>query len=165
MAGFSIPGFLFRWARSLPILASFLLYIGSLYSGSALAEVRVVVEYDHFEHRLVRVVDVPSTQPASLLEHLAEKSKPVITPTDAVSKVKLLWFSADGELISTALMDDPRLTHAPLTGTDQMPTVVGLDSGAFMVSGPSNSALLEIHMPQNATLGLDQQLWRMSLDR
>lgn len=160
MAGFSFPWVSSQWIRWVPVLI-----VLSLFSASGLAEMRVIVEYDHSEHRLLRVVDLPTGRAAPVSEHLEGKAKPAFTPTDAVSKVKLRWFGADGELISTALMDDPRLTHAPLTGTSQTPTVVGLNSGAFMVSGPSGSAVLEIHMPANALLGLDQQLWRMMLDR
>lgn len=127
------------------------------------SELRVVVEYDSTGHRLLRVVELPSSQSAPVSDHLYGKAKAAINPNDAISKVKLLWFSADGALINSALMNDPRLTHAPLSGGEQSPSVVGLKAGAFMVSGPSESAILEVHMPANMTLGLDQQVWRMNL--
>jgi len=136
-----------------------------LLSPIVLAEIRVIVEYEGAHHHIVRVVELPSRQPAPMSDHLDAKTKASFTPTDAMSKVKLLWFSADGEMISTAVMDDPRLTHAPLTGSDQSPAVVSLNAGAFVVSGPSESAVLEIHLPANTMLGLDQQFWRMMLVR
>jgi len=137
----------------------------SVFNSICLAEVRVIVEYAGTDHRLVRVVELPPSPPAPMSDHLVTKAKQVITPTDAILKVKLLWFGANGDLISTALMNDPRITHAPLSGGDQSPTVIGLDSGAFVVSGPSESAVLEIHLPANAMLGLDKQFWRMMLVR
>lgn len=144
--------------NSIVVLATLLIF-----SSICLAEVRVIVEYDHTGYRLLRVVDLPPSQSAPISDHLGGQTRAAITPNDATSKVKLHWYSADGVLISTALMDDPRLTHAPLTGADQAPSVVGLETGAFMVSGPSDSAVLEIHMPANVTLGLDQQFVRMEL--
>jgi len=134
-----------------------------LCSSVALAEVRVIVEYDSSGYRVLRVVELAPSQSLPISDHLGDQTNAQITPNDAISKVKLHWFSADGVLINTALMDDPRVTHAPLTGADESPSVVGLETGAFVVSGPSDSAVLEIHMPVNVTLGLDQQLWRMDL--
>ena len=135
------------------------------------AEVRVIVEYDNTEHRLLRVVDLPVSRSAPVSDHLRGKSKDSQqsaaedSSAAALSKVKLLWFDANGEMISSALIDDPRLTHAPLTGTDQSPTVVSLKAGAFVVSGPSESTVLEIHLPANVPLGLGRQYWRMMLVR
>jgi len=156
----TIKGISFRQLSTTLISATLLLF-----SSICLAEVRVVVEYDSTGYRLLRVVDLAPSRSATISDHLDGQTKAEITPYDAISKVKLHWFSADGVLINTALMDDPRLTHAPLTGADQSPSVVGLETGAFMVSGPSDSAVLEIHMPANVTLGLDQQFWRMDLIR
>lgn len=127
------------------------------------ADVRVIVEYDSTGHRILRVVDLPASRSAPISDHLNGKIKPDITPKDTISKVKLLWFSADGVLIKTALIDDPRLTHTPLSGTDQRPSMIGLEAGAFVVSGPPESATLEVHLPANITLGLGQQFWRMDL--
>lgn len=153
-----MTGFSFQQFNKLIVVAAL-----SLLSSICLAEVRVVVEYDSTGHRLVRVVEVPSSRPVPISDHLDGQAKTAITPKDAISKVKLLWFNTDGMLITTALMDDPRITHAPLSGGDQAPTVVSLETGAFVVSGPTDSAVLEVHMPANVTLGLDQQLWRMDL--
>jgi len=158
-----MAGLSFCWDKTVPLLAAMCAAL-SLISTAVLAEVRVLIEYDNTEHRLLRVVDVPANRSVPISDHLKGKASPALSPTDITSKVKLLWFGFDGQLISTALMDDPRLTHAPFSGADQLPTVIGLDAGAFMVSGPSGSAVLELHMPANVTLGLDQQLWRMMLD-
>jgi len=152
--------YLYRSINVLVVLATLLVF-----ASASLAEVRVIVEYNSPEHRVLRVVELPSSRPALVSDHLAATPKNVPTPAGISSKVKLLWFNVDGALISTELINDPRLTHSPLTGSSQAPTVVGLDKGAFMVTGPSESTVLEIHMPANATLGLDQQLWRMVLER
>lgn len=153
-----MTGFSFQQINTVIVMAAL-----SLFSSICLAEVRVIVEYDSVGHRLLHVVELPSSRPAPISAHLDGQAKAAITPKDAVSKVKLLWFNTDGMLITTALMDDPRITHAPLSGVDQAPSVVSLASGAFVVSGPSESVVLEVHMPANVTLGLDQQFWRMNL--
>jgi len=161
-------GFSFGWARTVLVLAGGPLLILLLSSSVSLAEVRVIVEYDNAEHRILRLIDLPTRRSVPISDHLAGKPKAGLNPRNVAvmaSKVKLLWYGADGEVLSTDFMHDPRLTHVPLSDSDQSPTVVGLDTGAFMVTGPTESVVLEIHMPQNSTLGLDRQFWRMMLVR
>jgi len=164
MAIRTMDGFSFQRINTLILLAAVsLLSTICLAEEREIREIRVVVEYDNTGHRLLRVVELPASQSAPISDHRKGEAQSKINPNNAISKVKLLWFSADGVLITSALMNDPRLTHAPLTGSDQSPSVVGLTAGAFVVSGPFESAVLEVHMPANVTLGLDQQIWRIIL--
>ncbi len=142
----------------------------SLISSTAVAELRVLVEYDAYGHRLMRVVERKAKPQAPQSLHL--KTAPAAQENNngqghehAHTSITLLWYAADGSLIESQSMGDPRLTHAPLEATGQAPTVIGLDSGAYVVSGPSQSAVLEIQLPQNDILGLDAQSWRLELTR
>lgn len=135
----------------------------ALLSSNSFAQLRVIVEYDDTEHRVLRVVELPSKSSVPISDHLAAASDQELLPDDAASKVKLLWFNANSELISTDFIDDPRTVHAPLTSVEQSPTMVGLSEGAYVVTGPSDSRVLEIQMPVNIALGRGKQVWRLML--
>lgn len=136
----------------------------ALLSSNSSAQLRVIVEYDETEHRVLRVVELPSTSSTPISDHLVAAAENELPPVDAASKVKLLWFNANSELISTDFIEDPRTVHAPLTSVEQSPTMVGLSEGAYVVTGPSESRVLEIQMPVNLALGRGKQVWRLLLE-
>jgi len=158
MVNFKLP----RRASAI-VLAVSVLAVSVLFSVNSFAELRVIVEYEGPDYRILRVVELPSSKTAPISDHLKASSERV--HAKSTTDVKLLWFDTDGALIRSSSIDDPRLTHAPLSQIGQSPTVVGLNVGAFMVTGPSESAVLEIHLPANAAIGLDEQISRMMLVR
>jgi len=141
-----------RAVAGFPVVAFLLLATGSF----ANAELRVLVQYDEQVHSLLRLVVIPEsdTQSAKLTAH---------APGNAFSRVSLKWFGPDGQLMHTGSIVDPRLVHAPLTDSGVSPQVVGLNSGAYMVSGPTGSVVLEIQLPANPTLGLGAHTHRLDL--
>ncbi len=122
----------------------------------AQAELRVIVQYDDSGHNLLRAVELPETNalPTELSTELLK---------NALTRVTLKWYDSDGRLMHAGSITDPRLVHAPLTSTTEAPEVVGLNTGAYMVSGPIGSAVLEVQLPANPTLGLDAHTYRIDL--
>lgn len=130
-----------------------------LVSGSVQADLRVLIKFDHAEHRVHRLVEVKSANPAfDLLKPSPENA--LSDPT----KVSVQWLGVDGSTLFSASMNDPRLTHVPLANADASPTLIGLNEGAYMVSGPSDSAILRIRLPANTALALDAQIWQFELN-
>lgn len=132
----------------------------TLVSTLGLAELRVVIEYNSVEHKLMRLVEINSTHSGPVSDHLGATQS-----QDSAKLVKLRWFGADGLVIGRGSIEDPRLTHAPLTDSVQAPSVIGLVEGAYVVSGPIDSTLLEIQLPANSALGLEEQVWQIVLNR
>ena len=129
-----------------------------LFSGIAQAQLRVLVKFDEIEHRVHRLVTLKSNNP-ELAQQLA------LQDADGQSSgaVSVLWLSVDGTVLLRSAMEDPRIAHAPLSGAHANPTYVSLSEGAYMVSGPKSSAILEISLPTNNTLGLQAQTWQFQL--
>jgi len=123
------------------------------------AELRVLIKFDESGHRVHRQVNIASENPMLEPEQLLQSFL-----TRNPGKVVVLWRAADGSTLHTSSMEDPRLTHAPLTGTDPSPTIVDLNQGAYMVTGPSDSTTLEVQLPANGALALDAQTWQFELN-
>lgn len=124
----------------------------------ARADLRVLIKFDAMEHRIHRLVSVESDNPAFATEQSLQNSV-----AQNPGKVSVMWIGADGSTLLSSSMDDPRLVHTPLTNSDSGPTIVSLNEGAYMVSGPSNSQILEIRLPANSALALDAQVWQFEL--
>lgn len=125
---------------------------------NAQADVRVLINFDESGHRVHRLVNVENTNPAFAT---TQPSQSDIEKSQG--KVALFWIGANGATLLSASMDDPRLTHTPLTSADTGPTFVRLTEGAYLVSGPSNSTILEIRLPANNALALQAQTWQFKL--
>ena len=139
------------------------LYCGAVcgaffYASAAFAEVRVLIKFDGTDHRLHRLVNLEPVNPALVAEQASQHSM-----EQNPGKVGVLWMAADGSVLHTNSIDDPRLTHAPHSGAVS-PSVVGLSDGAYMVSGPAGSAVLEIRLPANDALALQAQTWQFDLN-
>lgn len=134
-----------------------------LFSGAAQAQLRVLVKFDETEHRIHRLVTVKSNNP-ELAQQLALHADELSADELRAGKVSVLWLSVDGAVLLRSAMEDPRITHAPLSGADSNPTFVSLSEGAYMVSGPKSSAMLEIRLPANSALGLQAQIWQFQLN-
>jgi len=133
--------------------------VAMLIAGIADADIRVLIKFDATEHRVQQQVHVKSAIPAFAVEQTSQNST-AINP----ERVSVRWLGADGTTLLTASMQDPRLVHAPLAIAEASPTMVGLDEGAYMVSGPSNSSILQIRLPANSALALDAQTWQFELN-
>jgi len=135
------------------------LLIALLFAGLLQAEIRVLIKFDESGHHIHRLVSVASINP--LLE--AEQQVQADILSDPGSVV-VRWLDGDGSTLQMTNMEDPRLTHLPLTGADTRPTIVDINQGAYLVSGPSESTILEIRLPANGALALDAQTWQFELN-
>ena len=135
------------------------LFFALFFTVVAQAQLRVLIKFDETEHRIHRQVSLKSSNP-ELAEHQASQNANDPSP----GAVNVLWLSADGTVLHRNAMADPRVTHAPLGGAQSNPTFVGLSDGAYMVSGPEASAILEVRFPENHALGLQAQTWQFPLN-
>ena len=131
----------------------------SIFAGNAQAELRVLIKFDANEHLVHRLVEVEAINPALAVAQSAQNDI-----AQNPGKVRVHWLAADGSTLYSESIDDPRLTHAPLSVADSSHTLVSLSSGAYMVSGPRESAVLEVHLPQNNALALEAQIWQFQLN-
>lgn len=137
-----------------------LLSAAVLFSSTALAELRVLIKFDEAAHRVHRLVEVEST-----IAELTESQPGLSASEQSVGEVSVLWLDATGAVLRRERMSDPRVTHAPLLTAEASPTFVGVTDGAYMVSGPTGSVILEIQLPANDALALHEQTWQFELNR
>lgn len=145
-----------------------LLWAFSLCSSAAVADIRVLIEYDQHSHRLLQIVALKNRNSAPISDHLRESNDRKKLLADVLQgnnsfKVGVLWTSSDGSLLEKDFIHDPRSTHAPISPEQPRPTVIGLEKGAYMLEGPEGSAFVEIQLPAHGGLGLDAQSWRFAL--
>lgn len=146
---------LLRFAIPTGRLPSGLLLSGLLILSTAVnAELRVIVQYNADGHSLLRAVELGESG-ASELTGVA-----LGNPT---THVAIKWFSAEGKLLHSGSIADPRLIHTPLSESGSAHQLVGLASGAYMVQGPTGSAILEVSLPANPSLGLYSHTFRINL--
>jgi len=139
------------------IIALVLLLAGTMVTGVTHAELRALIKFDSGEHRLHRLVKIESNPLQTALQ--AAMNTPALQP----GKVIIVWKGADGAVLHSESIEDPRLTHAPLIGDDAVPATIGLSDGAYMVTGPEQSAFLEVRLPANTALALMAQTWQFEL--
>lgn len=144
--------------RNISVHIIFALLCTLLFASVAQAEVRVLIKFDDDTHSLHRIVDVDSINPVLLQEQVATSMLELVP-----GKASVRWLDASGAILFTENINDPRLTHAPLSKTDATPTMVGLVSGAYMVTGPTGSRTLEVRLPANNALALTEQTWEFQL--
>lgn len=136
-----------------------LLCFALFYSGVTQAQLRVLIKFDESEHRVHRLVRLKASNP-KLAAHKALQNANQPSP----GVVTILWLSADGSVLHSSAMADPRVTHAPLLGSHSNPTYITLTDGAYMVSGPQESTGLEVRLPVNNALALQAQTWKFDLN-
>lgn len=143
--------------RVSPLLV--LLMSATLYSGIAAADLRVLVTFDTMDHRVQKVVQLEAENQATAA--IAASRNQV---EEKHGNVVVQWFSVDGVVLLDTTMEDPRVMHAPLTGSEPNPTKVVLPDGAYLLTGPAESAMLEVRLPANNVLGLAAQIWQFELN-
>ncbi len=133
-----------------------------LWPGFASAELRVLIKFDQSEHSVHRLVEMKSNHAATnAINAMRAKEEPTGRQPGMVDVV---WKSVDGSVLHRNAMVDPRLTHAPLSSRESSPALIGINEGAYMVSGPSGSRYLEINLPANFALSLPEQTWQFELN-
>lgn len=132
----------------------------SVHANASPAKVRVLVKFNPAGHQLHRVVPLAASAITS-----NNDSEFAAKPDVAANRyhAALRWLDQNGELLASATMPDPRVTHAPLSDDGQSPTFVALFEGAYVVAGPGNSKVLEIDLPANPGIGLAAAVWRLDL--
>lgn len=145
-----------RRCSGLVSVAVLIIVSNLFWSHVAHAELRVIVQYDHTGHSLMRSVELPEST-----SFVPESNLPKLV--DTRTQVKLMWFGSEGQVLLIDSIADPRLTHAPLPQSGQAPQVVGLTEGAYMVSGPLGSLRLEIQLPAVPSLGLVASNFQLDL--
>ena len=136
--------------------------LAGLWSGFASAELRVLIKYDQSEHSVHRLIEMKSNHAATEAIN-AMRAKKALTVRQP-GMVDVVWKSVDGSVLHRDAMVDPRLTHAPLSGVESSPALIGINEGAYMVSGPSGTRYLEINLPANFALSLPEQTWQFELN-
>lgn len=141
------------------LIGSFVMLLCSmLLVNTAHADLRVLIKFDGDAHSLHRIVSVETINPALLNEQVAN-SIVELTP----GKASVRWLDADGAIVFSENINDPRLTHAPLGNGAETPTMVSLSNGAYMVSGPSGSRILQVRLPAINALALSAQTLEFQL--
>ena len=81
--------------------------------------------------------------------------------------MQVQWYDSNGYLLATNYLADPRVSHSPAhtpsENRDAKPTFVRLLDGAYVVTGPSQSTLLHINLPDRFDVGLAAETWQVYL--
>lgn len=123
----------------------------------ALAELRVLLEFDAAGHRVHRVFRVPT---------------PAVPPAASAARgagaASLLWLDASGRTIARGRAPDPRVAHVPAPGGRGADLVaagrVVLERGAWVARGPDAAATLLLRLPARLDLALGSGEWRLPLE-
>jgi len=121
---------------------------------SVSADIRALVKFDGSGHQLHRVVQVSGTK-----TNADEVNLGVVGQGYAVVR----WFDINGDMIRETVIDDPRVTHAPLSAQQSGPTYLAITEGAYLLEGPDSSVILQVDLPPIAGIGLAAETWRLTL--
>lgn len=143
------------WVRIMCVAAALLL------ASPVLASQRVLIRFDETGHHLHRVVSIAVEKSAPQSDSKVPVSKDVVSPQRYAMQIR--WYDPTGNLLATDYQADPRVSHAPSQKSSVKPTFVRLLNGAYVVTGPPQSTLLQIKLPDRLDVGLAAEIWQIHL--
>ena len=167
-----------------------LLISALLVSNLALADVRVLIRFDSSGHYAHRIFDMASSGQFEIRRKTTKQSDLKSQPTvfaspisrgrsvaeassfpraakgsvDINGFIRLVWKQADGVQLAQTQLPDPRIVHSPAHVHGVQASRAGLESGAWLATGPSDATSVVIYMPESASLGLMQETWTLALN-
>lgn len=136
-----------------------------LFASQLFAAQRILIRFDESGHHIHRVVAVAPKKfvPQSDTQEL----KPRAAELQKRYAMQVQWYDSSGYLLATDYLTDPRVSHTPShtssENRDAKPTFVRLLDGAYVVTGPSQSTLLHINLPDRFDVGLAAETWQVYL--
>ncbi len=124
--------------------------------GTAKADIRVLLSFDaagHHVHQVIRDLNnVEGVSPNRSPVNLAE---PPVT---------LTWYDSSGQVLATTRLPDPRIARSPAHIDGDINSLVTLDEGAWLATGPDFAQSVAILLPAWDSLALGAEQWHASLE-
>lgn len=129
-----------------------------LFASQLSAEQRVLIRFDESGHHLHRVVAMPAEK------FVPQSDTQSDTQFDTQRyAMQVQWYDSVGHLLATDYVADPRVSHTPSQKPNTKPTFVRLLDGAYVVTGPMQSTVLQITLPDRFDVGLAAETWQVYL--
>ena len=151
----------------------------SMIYADAWADLRVLFRFDgsgHYVHSLTKapqrvLLRKPAHDGVKIMSRQAGVFEP-LSMSDRVTAASaelrpamatLLWSDTNGGWLSNSEVPDPRVAHSPAHIDGVNESFVGLDSGAWLASGPDEATAVTILFPAHVGLALGTEQWHVAL--
>jgi hypothetical protein len=138
------------------------------------ADVRVLFRFDETGHQVHRVFQLQPEPISSVLQQRERGSAPgkQSNPSETHNsethnagdtlhgEARVSWFNAAGAWLTTSLVADPRISHAPAHIDGGSASQVVQSQGAWLATGPAAAARVTIELPENLSIGLGHEIWQ-----
>ena len=130
------------------LLSLLVVCLGPWVLSNATADLRVLFRFDASGFQVHRVVSTakPGTAPAV--------AGTVLPSRPGAAAAVLTWRDATGAIILVTTLPDPRLSRSPGHNNGTYPSLLGLEQGAWVASGPEHATSVDIELPENLALAL-----------
>ncbi len=134
---------------------------GTLFGGTVLAEMRVLIAFDESGHHLHRQVFIdPGGESNQILFARHKQRNNVVA---AVDQISVHWIDANGAELDVTNHTDPRVVHAPPDPGASIPSLVAVYKGAYLIQGPDSAVQLLINLPERTVPPLSAEQWTLDL--